>query len=638
MSQFIPSKYQKEIFNFISNDTRNVVVSAVAGSGKTTTLINALDMIPETNSVLFLAFNVSIVEELQKKLVGKENIRVSTVHKFGFDTLKNNFYCESNNKKYRDIFRQILNEYFEVKKAYITNIQFGESHQPYVENIYQILSVEGLDRNKFINNCLSLCVLARSNYVNFEIKAIGIGEINTIAENHGISNEDGESSVTWYLGKLGTMFTHTIDFTDMIFLPNILDVKSQEFDFVFIDECQDLNSCQRLIMQKAIKPNTGRFIAVGDPKQAIYGFAGADYQSYNKLKSLPNTIELPLSYTYRVAPEILSLVKHINPSIIAHTKNKKGRVDNNSSYKDILDNDMVLCRNTFPLVVLCIRLLQENKKSYIIGSDIGGSLKNLISNFTIKNETCVMEDVIIGLMKEREIMIEKIMSSHNIDRSAACEENSIIIFSENIKVIEALSDGIEDPYKVMEKIENIFLKNIEAGICLSTIHKSKGLESNRVFILHPELIPSKYARLSWQLEQEKNLEYVAYTRAKTFLGFITDFDAFKEHKSKNYDPNKIKVSKHVGKIGEKLWLKLKVIDIRQFDSKFDGQKTLIYDMTDDDGNVFSKIDKLDGSFLDDDNETDRVTINSKVSFYARVKNHGEYKGVRYTGIKDLKHY
>ena len=86
MSQFIPSEYQKEIFNFISNDTRNAVVSAVAGSGKTTTLVNALDKIPETNSILFLAFNVSIVEELQKKLVGKNNIQVSTVHKFGFDT------------------------------------------------------------------------------------------------------------------------------------------------------------------------------------------------------------------------------------------------------------------------------------------------------------------------------------------------------------------------------------------------------------------------------------------------------------------------------------------------------------------------------------------------------------------------
>ena len=636
MSQFIPSEYQKEIFNFISNDTRNAVVSAVAGSGKTTTLVNALDKIPETNSILFLAFNVSIVEELQKKLVGKNNIQVSTVHKFGFDTLKNNIYCERNNKKYRDIFKQISNEFLEKKNLYTTNIQFDESHYPYVEKLTQLLSVEGLDRKNFINDCISLCDLARSNYVNFDIRAIGVGEINTLAENHKINNRNGESTAAWYLGKLGTMFTHTIDFIDMIFLPNILDVKCQEFDFVFIDECQDLNSCQRLIMQKAIKPNTGRFIAVGDPKQAIYGFTGADYQSYNKIKSIPNTVELPLSYTYRVAPEILNLVKHINPSITAHIKNKKGRVDNNSSYKDILDGDMVLCRNTFPLVVLCIRLLQENKKSYIIGSDISSSLKSLILNFINKNETCVMEDVIIGLMKEREMMIEKIMSSHNIDRSAACEENSIITFSEKVKIIESLSDGIENPNKVIEKIDNIFLNDTKSGICLSTIHKSKGLESDRVFILHSELMPSKYAKLSWELEQEKNLEYVAYTRAKTFLGFITDFDAFKEHKSKDYDPNKIRVSKHVGKIDEKLWLKLKVTDIRPYNSKYND--TLIYDMVDDEGNVFSKIDKIDGSFLDDDNETDRIMVNSKVSFYAKVRKHGEYRGVKYTGISNLTHY
>ena len=127
-----------------------------------------------------------------------------------------------------------------------------------------------------------------------------------------------------------------------------------------------------------------------------------------------------------------------------------------------------------------------------------------------------MENVIIGLMKEKEEMIEKIMSSHNVDRSTACDENSIVIFSENIKVIEALSDGIDNPISVIEKIDNIFSKDTKTGICLTTIHKSKGLESERVFILHPELVPSKYAKLSWQLEQEKNLEYVAYTRAKTF--------------------------------------------------------------------------------------------------------------------------
>jgi hypothetical protein len=212
-----------------------------------------------------------------------------------------------------------------------------------------------------------------------------------------------------------------------------------------------------------------------------------------------------------------------------------------------------------------------------------------------------------------------------------------VIFSENIKVIEALSDGIENPVSVIEKIDNIFSKDTKTGICLSTMHKSKGLESERVFILHPELMPSKYAKLSWQLEQEKNLEYVAYTRAKTFLGFITDFDAFKEHKSKSYDTNKLKVSKHVGIISKKMWLSLTITNIREIDSKFGG-KTFVYDMVDDDGNVFSKFDKIDNSYLDDDNETDRIVINSRVSFYAIIKNHGEFKGVKCTTLGKLSHY
>ena len=90
-----------------------------------------------------------------------------------------------------------------------------------------------------------------------------------------------------------------MDFTDMIFLPIKFGVAVKQYDFVFIDECQDLNSCQRELMQKAIKPNTGRFVAVGDPAQAIYGFAGADSDSFKKLCNIPNTIQLPLSVCYR---------------------------------------------------------------------------------------------------------------------------------------------------------------------------------------------------------------------------------------------------------------------------------------------------------------------------------------------------
>ena len=83
MSKFTPSKEQKEIFKFILNGEKNAVISAVAGSGKTTTLLEALKLIPEDKSVLFMAFNKSIAKELRERVPQRESIKVMTVHGFG---------------------------------------------------------------------------------------------------------------------------------------------------------------------------------------------------------------------------------------------------------------------------------------------------------------------------------------------------------------------------------------------------------------------------------------------------------------------------------------------------------------------------------------------------------------------------
>ena len=76
------------------------------------------------------------------------------------------------------------------------------------------------------------------------------------------------------------------------------------------------------------------------------------------------------------------------------------------------------------------------------------------------------------------------------------------------------------------RINMIFSDDSKNGICLSTVHKSKGLESDRVFIICPDKFYVKPCmRVPWMAEQERNLVYVAITRAKHFLGFVTDFSA-----------------------------------------------------------------------------------------------------------------
>ena len=64
-------------------------------------------------------------------------------------------------------------------------------------------------------------------------------------------------------------------------------------------------------------------------------------------------------------------------------------------------------------------------------------------------------------------------------------------------------------------------EKIENAVMLSTAHKSKGLEADRVLILLPTKLPLTWkGQLDWQLIQENNLKYVAITRAKKELVFV----------------------------------------------------------------------------------------------------------------------
>jgi superfamily I DNA/RNA helicase len=77
---------------------------------------------------------------------------------------------------------------------------------------------------------------------------------------------------------------------------------------------------------------------------------------------------------------------------------------------------------------------------------------------------------------------------------------------------------IED---VIKRIQQVFTPTT-TGIILATVHKSKGLEADRVFILEPEKakMPHPMAKKPWQIEQEYNLLYVAITRAISELVYV----------------------------------------------------------------------------------------------------------------------
>jgi superfamily I DNA/RNA helicase len=630
----IPSEDQINVFNFLRYDQGNAVVSAVAGSGKTTTLLEALKYIPDDKTVIFLAFNKSIADELKNRVPKKDNIHVRTVHSYGYTILKREYPdMEINPNKYRELFRNIIKFHQTKDLRNLSKYKFDKRKMKYVNTIYSTMEKEGITNDNltnFISDVIDLCNHGRLNYININNKLRSLKKLDQVSDIFAVNNEESQSLVAYYLLKLGTHYIGEIDYTDMLYLPNLFDIEPYTYDFVFIDECQDLSICQRLLMDLAKKPKSGRFIAVGDPTQAIYGFAGADNESFRELLKFPNTKQLPLSTSYRCHSQIVDTIKHINPDIKHHPGNENGQVIRDFSHNDVKNGDMILCRMTLPLVSLCIKYLKDGKRAQIMGSDIGLSLIKMIQSTERKTEDFVMDNVFRRLYKEMDKMISKIKENHMLSEEEARNDTHVTIFNEKIQAIEAISGNETDPNKVIDKINDIFSSKIEKGIMLSTIHKSKGLESDRVFILQPELLPSPKATADWEIEQEQNLIYVAHTRAKTLLGFITDFDAFKRHgdsSRRNLEP--IKESEFVGHVGQKMLLDLKVVNIREVNGKYGF--TNVYDMVDRNGNVFTKFGDISHIYLKS-YDSFKVIEGSEVSFYGKITGHSEFRGTKSTKI------
>jgi DNA helicase-2/ATP-dependent DNA helicase PcrA len=475
------STYQQSVFDFIIEGKGNCVINAVAGSGKTFTIVNALSLIPSDKKVLFLAFNKHIVTELQGRLQGISNVEVATLHSFGNKVVRTNLKSFMDSDK--------------VKK-YIDN------QIPYWRIPEELL--EG-----YANKVKRLVELAKLSLVNSE------PELFKLAFKHGIEVFGSEIENALSTLDATDRNTRSFDFTDMLYYPIRFNLNCPQFDFVFIDECQDLNSCQQELMKKTLKPQ-GRFIAVGDPNQCIYGFAGSDTDSFNKLVNLPNTIQLPLSLTYRCSKKVTELAQKIVPQIQAIESAPEGIVRFNGKVVEMQSEDLVLCRMNAPLINLCIRLLKSNIKAFVKGKDIGLNLINMLK----KTKKSKVADALTILWNERTKLVEKLVRK-GMSQTDAEHSNFIITYVDKLEAIEALSENADSVAEVITRINSIFADE-SIGVCLSTIHKAKGLEANKVFIIEPKCLPAPWVTQEWETEQENNLAYVAYTRAKIELVFVPE--------------------------------------------------------------------------------------------------------------------
>lgn len=498
MSGFIPSKYQQDIFDFIQHGNGNSVINALAGSGKTSTIVNAVKLIPSTCNALFIAFNKEIVKELEKKLAGVKNVQVKTLHSLGLLMIRRNLG---------------------------TNIEIDEyKYRTFIKKNIKQLSSADFDKmttklmQQYTDNVIQLCDLGRYNLAQCE------KDLLQVSARHDIPIIDDECNAVLNVMKWGRENTTSIDFTDMVWLPYELTLNpiGLQYDYIFIDECQDLNAAQRELFLRCFRRGT-RFIAVGDKKQAIYSFAGADAESFAKLQNLPNTTTLPLPISYRCPKKVVNLANQFVDTMECREGAPDGEIVHNVSIKDIHDEDMVLCRTKMPLIKLYMRYLRMGVKSYVRGQDIGLNLLRMVDKTEqiVLNVSLQKDGVFARLYDDLFEERNRLMIKRGMDLEDATLSNQIMNKYDSIKALEILAEGLTSARDLHDRIENVFAESAD-GVCLSTIHKAKGLEANNVYILCKTLMPSRLATQDWEKEQEQNLMYVAYTRAKYKLGFVSE--------------------------------------------------------------------------------------------------------------------
>lgn len=495
------SEYQKNIFDWLEHGQGHLVIEAAAGSGKSTTLIKCLDFIPQNSKVLLTAFNSDIVNELKKKTKDKENVDARTLHGLGLQFIKRNLPDKRTVPEPFKYESYIKNNIKELSSINLTNLKWRERYK-YIENIKKYV-----DFGRYY-----LCQTEN--------------ELEFIEERYNIDTIADEKKVAIDVMAWGENALDTVDYTDMIWLPHILSLKpiGLTYDYIFVDECQDMNCAERELILKCFKMGT-RMVSVGDRNQCLYSFAGADPDSFNILSKQPNTTCLPLSISYRCASKIVDFAKKLVPSIEANNDGRIGEILYNVPLDSITDGDMILCRNNAPLIQIYSEFLKLGKKCSIRGKEISGNLKSAVKTTRKSqlNVDCKSDGVFARLYDDLFTTRDSLMDKYGIDRLTATNAPIIQNKLDIINAIEVLSEGITTADELITKIDEIFPKrDKKSGVSLSTIHKAKGLEANNVYIACESLMPSKSAKQDWEIKQEQNLIYVAYTRAKDKLGFIDE--------------------------------------------------------------------------------------------------------------------
>lgn len=475
------SPQQSAIFDWMRDGSGHLVVRARAGTGKTTTILEAIRHAPET-AILVCAFNKAIAEELQARLTNP-NAEAKTLHSLGFGYLRQHW---RNVRVDSDRGERLA------KQA------CGGNTAPW--------AVVGLVKK--------LASLAKGAAPDLDL-----GALRDLAEAHECYPTFEQEEAGWTLHRvvsaaaqactLALQSDGSIDYDDMLFVPVKLGMVLPRYDLVVVDEAQDMNATQLLLAQRSCK---GRLVVVGDDRQAIYAFRGADGNSIDRLKKELRAAELGLTVTYRCPTAVVAMAQRLVPDLEAAPNAAEGVVREAGASTLVADaqpGDFILSRKNAPLAGYGLQLIKAGKRAKVAGRDIARTLINLIRKWKVSSVGQLLER--LATYQERENARAAKLATES--KQAARRQ----LVADQVETLVALADGVASVRELEQRVETMFTDDVDSSafVLLSSIHKAKGQERERVFLLVDTLYPGGRETL-----EEQNLEYVAVTRAKRELVLV----------------------------------------------------------------------------------------------------------------------
>ncbi len=506
------------------------IIEAVAGSGKTTNLIWMMVSLVASgvSNIGYAVFNKKNQVEAEQKINDKGiggSVNVRTTYSLSFAALRNYMGDDAkkikiNNSKYYFIARNLVSD--ATKRG---------------------LKLDYKLRKMVIKNLKDLFAKIRLEFVS----VTNPEAIEKVMIHYGISfPSEVESWILEYalaeMQKLGVQQfqigqQREIDFTDQIWLPALFKLDKsfyKQFDFLLVDEAQDLNQLQHQILFKSLKEG-GKIVAVGDRKQAIYGFAGALDNSLDQMKDEMEKVtgepvrEFALTYNFRCATKILDTVKGIVPHIKAPEGTDEGIVDSvdfQQLQSTLIRGDMILSRVNGPLIGTFFQLISNGVQAIVVGRDVSEMLISYVRKIADMKGFTI--DQFIEFSEEYHYQRRHAILERNGGNE---EDEAISILADAIECVQIFytnSLNCTTIECIEQTIDQTFIERPDAKrVSLSSVHRAKGAEAERVFIMWNNpfrdgkiVMPHPKAISPWEQNQEQNLIYVARTRAMKALYFI----------------------------------------------------------------------------------------------------------------------